>query len=404
MPSFFAKHFLYEIFAQLRMGKGVIETFLFLYGEGNYSIFELYTLKNNGSLDIDIQDIFEDVRNVQSYWVICNLFGYNQHAKGTSLTPFNYEESVSEYLNAIHIRDKNDKKDRLIWNLLCNGTSEYTDYEARRNLMLNEVLSKPGAEQASAYELLRNDIYYGKAGKSGNSVAEKMGGASFFVELFRSFSLTPNSSDSWHKLISFYFHYENVVNIDQRLIEVLNYGGIDKKDVYIDILNRFNSLNVIGGLRHQKTYIAFLYNYINALNRLRFVYTHSAELLHNIDGAIHSKELVEILESVSCDVEKLADTGIEAIIKDAETIKNFLVKNIEIVNNNNLMKYLQPGIKVDVHSHQTDEFKRLMNYSRSDIKTFVQELEKSYKENKITAQEIIQIQSNPPKSDVPETD
>jgi len=392
---FFAKHFLYEIYAQLRMNKSVIETFLFeLKGNSyKYTITELYlNLKQKN----DILNICGEGPNALSYWVICNLFGYNPHAKEQPL-PFNYEESASEPITTIHIRDRNDKKDRLIWNLLCNGTSEYTDYENLRNRMVGEVLNEPDDEQSAAFDLLYNEMFSGVAGKSGNTNVQKIGGVRFFAELFRAFSLTPNSEDIWHKVIAFYFRYENVTYIDQKLVEVLNYGGIDKKNVYIDILRRFNGLKVIGDLSGHKTYHVFLYNYVGALNRLGYIYTHSVELLQNVDFSKHKSELVEIIQVIENDVGELESIEIDAVLDELNVIKAFLTKNLEIIERPNPIKFSQPGIKTEFSSHQTEEFKRLLSFPRDDTVKFLNEIEMSYKAGKITVREILQIQGSSPK-------
>ena len=395
LAFFFAKHFLYDIYSQFCMGKSVIETFLFEYKGDSFTIIELYTLRDLGEIrDVDVQKIFLDVRNIQSYWVICNLFGYNPHAKYASF-PLNYEESANEHITAIHIRDKNDKKDRLIWNLLCNGTSEYTDYENLKNRMVAEVLSRSSyEEQSTAFKLLCKNMVGDRAGKSGNTNVQKTGGVRFNVELFRAFSLTSTTSNDWHNLLSFYFRYENISQINQNLIEVLNYCDINSISVFIDVLKRYNNLDIIGNLNQHKSYNAFLYNYISACTRLGFFYTHSVERLQDIDRAKNKDELEGVLQDILRNVDDLGNIGIDVIDIDITEIKTFLNKNLEIMSHDNSIKVAPRGLKINFRSHQTDEFKRLMAYPRNDMKAFETEIVNSYKNGKITVHEILQIQGS----------
>jgi hypothetical protein len=386
---FYTKHFLHNIYRKFVMGESIVNTFSIIYNGENYSIFELYALRGRGELDCDIQEILLDEQNIESYWVI-NFFGFNPHAPSET-HPFNYENSASEPSTHIQMREKNDKKDRLIWNLLCNGTSEYSDKEFVKNLMIEEVFSKPNDEQAEAFDSMYSKIYHGTVGKSGNSTIQRMGGVGFFTELFRAFSLTDSKSEDLQNLIDFYFRYKNVTTIDSQLIEALQYCRFDNRATLINLLNRFNALTVVGNMNNHKTYKAFLACFIDALNRLGYTYSHMPETLRKSE--CHKKVYEDALWWLANDIEKIEQTKLPGILQDVEILKKFLEVNKEIIAHSMTLSVPEPRLTMDFQSSRSDESKRLEIYQRNHSEEeSIEEFNKSYMVGNISAQEIMLLQ------------
>ena len=57
-------------------------------------------------------------------------------------------------------KEKNEKIDRVLWNVLANGTSDITDLENAVNKLFEEVLSKQGKEADDAWNKYLDDMYY----------------------------------------------------------------------------------------------------------------------------------------------------------------------------------------------------------------------------------------------------
>ena len=326
-----------------------------------------------------------------SYWVLQFLeYRYNWQEKPMF---FNYEESSVEPIEEIQKKLSDDKKDRLIWNLLCNGTSEYTDYENVANRMKGEVLSlQDDSKQKEAFNKLLNDLYYGDAGKSGNTTIVKIGGHPFFTELFRAFYTVDTNSSDWLRLIDFYFRYENITHIESELIEALNYCRLDNKNVYIDILKRFNALECLGNLHHHKIGMKFLSRYIGAIYKLGYSYSHVFDTLRRGDN-YSDEHLQQVLQMALEEVDEIDSTGLQAVAADAFVIRAFIVKNLEIARYNNTLRVSEPRLTMDFKSLQSEEFGRLMVYPRDDTEAFNAELNKSFAEGKISVKEIYMIRN-----------
>jgi hypothetical protein len=400
---YFIKHFCYTIYEKLHLGERLTDIFLFEHNGMYYTIFELFDLKDRyketegaeGLQEREIQAVLSSQVNAESGYAL-HLFDYNMYVKENISPFFDYESRVNEPIRNIVNKDANEKKDRLIWNLLCSGTTEYTDYEYAVKEMVDNVLSKPETEQQAAYENFLERMYVGNVQKSGNRTIYLMG-FPHWLEMFRAFNVTSDNASDWCNLLAFYFRDEKVSQIDSELIETLNYCSLSSKKVFFNILAKFNSLEVIGNMNHHKSYREFLLNYIGALSRLGFTHTYSLDIIRNDKSGERVQEMYQfVLREFQKQIESLEPIGIASVMADVDTIKAFISKNIIIVNHADSIKFRKPRIDVDYRSSQSEEFKRLVALPREETESFEQEIEKSYEEGKITANEILRIIGSKP--------
>lgn len=64
-------------------------------------------------------------------------------------------EIATEPLNILKDKNKNEKIDRIVWNILANGTSELTNIEHAVQKLQQEVLDKDIAEQIHFFPFSR---------------------------------------------------------------------------------------------------------------------------------------------------------------------------------------------------------------------------------------------------------
>ena len=72
------------------------------------------------------------------------------------------EDFINESKNNIKNKNLNEEKNRIIWSLIANGKSEYTDCEKFINTFYNEVIDTPKTEWINNFNKLYNNLYNGK--------------------------------------------------------------------------------------------------------------------------------------------------------------------------------------------------------------------------------------------------
>lgn len=170
-----------------------------------------------------------------------------------------FQSVVTESVQNIQKKNKNEQIDRIIWNLLCSGKSEYTDQYRIIRLLKEEVLSKKTEEQEKAFEDLWGKIFRGehwKTEKSDNHTIFKIGVPSM-ISLFQANRVAGINAEQWIKFLDFYFEYKKVTSITAELIECLNYCDLSQRKTFLYILKRFTALKVAGNMNHHSAYRTF---------------------------------------------------------------------------------------------------------------------------------------------------
>ena len=390
---FLLKHFYYEVYKKISSGESLLDTFTFLYQDKNDTILNWVAYCHNGG--INILDLIATEDNKLSAFII-SIFQYNCDIETIG---DNFEDFINESRNNIKNKNLNEEKDRIIWSLIANGKSEYTDCEKFINRFYSEVIDTPKTEWIKNFNKLWDDLYnrkYKDMEKRDNYSIFRLG-ISSMVSLFQANYVIGRTSSQWIELIDFYFLYnKNLDSIAPELIECLCYCELSDRNSYLYIINKFNNLKIVKNLNLHKSYKRFLLVYLSPLSQLGFCDTHDIWDLKD-----KSKEYIDIM-TIERNVflplrKKLEDLHknipIEIIQNDIEILIKFLDKNIELVNTNN--KFEKPDIhfdsKVTIRSFNQEMVDKL-NSSTLNDEEFKKEVIKKYQNQELAPYEVSNLE------------
>ena len=260
----FIKHFFPDYYDEFQLGESPLEQLSFRIKKEIYSIkdvmvhFRKPQVENDNDRKSRIEEIekfFHKIKNASSLSVIL-ILGYELLAEKASKES---EEYVTEPYQNLKRKEKNEKIDRVLWNVLANGTSDITDLENAINKLFEEVLSKQGKEADDAWNKYLDDMYYERLQKNNRTIFRI--GVDTYLPFFRAMRIYPTSTDEWIIFLRFYFsHYQKEENgnyISMRLIDNLNYCKYDNKRVYFEVIRFINRLYVKYNLNDNKSYKNF---------------------------------------------------------------------------------------------------------------------------------------------------
>ena len=389
---FLLKHFYYDAYKKLSSGESILDTFTFLYQDKNDTILNWFVYCQNEG--ISILDLMTTEDNKLSAFII-SIFEYNCDIETINN---DFEDFINEARNNLKNKNLNEQKDRIIWNLIGNGKSEYTDCEKFINTFYNEVINTPKTEWFQNFnnftENLFNRKYKGMEKRDNNTIFRM--GIPIMVSLFQANYVTGRTALEWKNLIDFYFLYndysKDLDTITPRLIECLCYCELSDRSFYLYVINKFNNLKVTKNLNSHKSYKRFLLEYLSMFSTLGFCDTHATNDLRD-----ESKEYIDI-NSIEKNVflplrKKLEDLHknipMEIIQNDIEILIKFLDKNIELINTND--NFEKPDIhfesKVTVRSFNQEIVDKL-NQSKLNEKDFEKEVIEKYINQEITPSEV----------------
>ncbi|MDM8108683.1 P-loop NTPase fold protein [Phascolarctobacterium faecium] len=380
----FIKHFDYAIYNKLIIGKSLIDTLTILIGK-EYTIFDLIVKRDN----LVIEEILNDDNNRKILNYIF-LLGYK-------LDIWDPKKNMRQnFYRNVKDKNYNDKIDRIIWHLLGQGVSEYTNKEQAIKVLKRDVLNLSDDKMEEGFDKFWSKYFNGDYKKeTGNSTIFLIG-KSAMSSLFEAMYVSDNTEEEWCKFLDFYFKYSKIDKIDNELINNLNYCNFVSRKVFIYAITKFNKLKVSGNMNNDKNYWIFLIKFLDAFSLFGYIETHEVIDLKNnmeIDG-MFIKELAESLfGNLRKKLEQLKEEmPIENPKKEIELFEDFIEKNIKIISCKSELR--RERLKVSTtyssqHIHQK-EFERL-NSLRYNEEKLLQEMEASYKDGKISAYEISQL-------------
>ena len=182
--------------------------------------------------------------------------------------------------------EKNDKIDRILWNILGNGTSEMTDAENAAKMILRDVACHKGAECKKAWDAFQRNMFQGEMEKDNDSIYKV--GDGMYLPLFKAMKLYTKRTEDWHAFLDFYFWAyqeeeqerqreasENItgvnIPISEELIRCLEQCELQNKNILMQIIRFFNELKVSYNLNEQASYRRFFEKYMGAICNLGYV-------------------------------------------------------------------------------------------------------------------------------------
>lgn len=387
---FVIKHFFDKIYGRLIPGKSMEETFTFSYRDYSDTITYWWMYCNNEKNNVNLADIFFSAENHLSA-VMISLFQYEWDIYEITK---DLNSAVNESVKNIQKKNKNEQIDRIVWNLLCSGRSEYTDQDRIVRLLQEQVLSKKPEEQEKAFEDLWGKIFRGEhweTEKNDNGTIFKVGIPSM-ISLFQANRVAGINAEQWTRFLDFYFKYNEVTSITAELIECLNYCDLSQRKTFLYILKKFVALEITGNMNHHRAYRTFLNHYLTALSGLGYIDTEEVVRIRQMKEEV--LDVDEIKDSVIFKLKKKMlrlrkQIPVVGIRDEIDLLLSFLDKNVELMDKKEKLKILEGGFKSEIHSklpHQelVDEIQN----RELDDEGFSKEMEKYHETEKLNLHEI----------------
>lgn len=364
----FIKHFGYSNFADFSEDEPYSLCKLFTYKGNNYSIYELINLfeEYTGDKNDLFDTIFANNSKNLNHLIYMHYFGYD-FTSVKKVDSENPDERMANVLNEeidnIKIKEHNDKINRLIKNLLCNGKSEYTNLENAVKEMEKVLDKSTQDEKDNAFTDFCKSAFYEEFEKGDNKTIFKLGMSSF-ISLFQGFSVYEKDDGYWIKLIDFYFEHEKITSISAEVIQVLNYCDISKRNIFIHIIEKFTKLKIKGNLNSSTCYPRFLKLYVGAFASLGYIDTRLIDVysFNFVKLQQNKKNYFDLYCTFSDKLRALKQSvPLEQVKKECNLLKDFLKQNIRLIISNSTLKEYTGGIKTsyEIKDSLEDVFKEL---------------------------------------------
>lgn len=390
---FLLKHFYYEAYKKIYPGESILDSFTFLYQDKKDTILNWAIYCHNEK--INILDLMTIENNKLSAFII-SIFEYNCDIETINN---DFEDFVNEARNNLKNKNLNEQKDRIIWSLIANGKSEYTDCEKFVNSFYDEVINTPKTEWIKNFENLWSNLFdrkYKDMEKRDNNTIFRMGIPSM-ISLFQANYVIGRTGSQWINLIDFYFLYnKNLDTITPELIECLCYCELSDRNSYLYIINKFNNLKITKNLNSHKSYKRFLLEYLSMFSTLGFCDTHDIWDLRDKSKEYIDTKTIEkfVFSPLKKKLKKLlSNVKLKIVQKDIEIIIKFLDKNIELINTND--NFEKPDIhfesKVTVRSFNQEIVDKLNSLTLND-EEFEKEVIKKYQNQELVPYEVAELE------------
>jgi hypothetical protein len=397
----FVKYFYPHIYKEFTIDKGLLDTFKFQYNGEDYSIFDLIS-KNEQA---DESDKCEKTEKIDTTILLENTINRDKLAL---LSLFGYELDIYNASNVEAMKERdiknsssNEKKDRLIWNLLCRGKSEYTNNENAVKKFITEVLNINSDLQNEAYLRYCNDMFNERYEKKDNDTIFNYS-ESNFISLAQSFVACNIDNKNWIKFIEFYTKNTQKNTLDLEVLQILLYAPLCDKNMFIHLIRIFSSMDIIGNMNTSKIFYRFIVKYFRGLSSFGYTNTRELEIIVDNNEELIIVEYFDRYTMVIISRMKLLKRiiNIEVINDELELLIKFLEKCIEIVLTEDVIEKREPRVTTSYSSSykNQDEFDRLNSLKDTvDAKSFSNAILNSYNNNRISAYEIAKLLS--PNSD-----
>ncbi len=145
---FIMKHFSYDLYQKLTLEKSPSESLSLQDNEQHYTLWQLiHGYQTKKLSQAAVEPFFQNEENLTVLAYLA-LFGYQFNIQEL---PKRLDALLNEPVTNIRNQNINDRKDHLIWNLLCNGRSEYSNMELAVKELRDKVLSQPREFQEKAF-------------------------------------------------------------------------------------------------------------------------------------------------------------------------------------------------------------------------------------------------------------
>ena len=394
----FAKHFLSGEIFNVTLSEGFSENAIFTLDDAACNIqqvlVKLRAIDSDEKRAEEFRRVFSEGSANLYYLLLMNKLGYKLSKIVESRKAADLDERASNILNedpaSIRDRDSNEKLDRLVRRIYAKGRSDRTNLE-NAVAELEKVLDLDGEQRDSAFSEFLNNSYYESFERIDNRTIFLLG-ISSFVSIFQGFHLYEKNDKYWLRLLDLYFKSRKVAEISAELIQCLNYCCIDQREVFLDVIRRFNSLGTKGNLNKTKSYVLFLRKYIQKIitsTGIRGDYW--GYLMSNgFSGDEVIKQFKNAAVDMKTELEKLREgTAFDVIKDDCVAMCSFLDKNIELIQSKSALKEYEDNISfhTEIYNPIRDIEERI-NHNKLKGDKLDEFLEDSYRKGNLKATEV----------------
>lgn len=349
---FYVKHFLYKYYERLKAGQDLDDCIPLVVHKRQMNIKDVYREALNKGSD---KDLIKDLEKEENKWVltIYNMFSYciddYEVLKGKSFrnSDNGRQINVDDWKRVEAAREKRNRCNHLIWNLLQNGRSEYSDAEACVNKFIKDVLNSHEKNWRTDWTKFCNDLYHEQIFKDNRTI--NLIGHDYLYDLAKAFSYQKRNNDTWVKFIRFVFCIWGNKPIDTELIDIMKTFKLESNEIIIEVLKHFNLLHSDGNFNPYREYWHFFDYYVGQL--IAFGYL-DRQFSWGMDYESESKnghitELIQFLEKMVAEAEKKSNALSSNTWKeDILAITTFIKKNEEIIQMKEVAKEKKPGISI----------------------------------------------------------
>ena len=418
------KHVFYDCYCMLKLVERPVNSLVIQYEGQNYTLPQLiYQRKINledgkKGISVDaLKEVFEDSTNRNVYCVLAFLGYYFENfdvETGEERKAFDGIKDWGERKRAIGLEDiknirwtnENEKIDRLLWNLLAKGKSEFTNMEYMIEKLDKEVLSKPLGEQAEAWRKFGDD-YFNESNlwKDNESIFPL--GVGYFLKIFQAFRVGEASQEQWIRLLTFYFSENSGVDVSQfgyHMIEVLNYCDLSKKKVYLWLIGMLPFITIAGNPNQEKCYHKFLQEHLKAADFWGYVKRYESWQMDFKGNISENKEMVlDVLKNIIASMNRDNEAcKLEVIKQERSEVIRFLEWNVDLISCDKALRYPVGGIKTNMstrayHKHpeiyeRLEKMKALSEFGEEESQClFFNEIEAEYVAGRLSVHEVEQL-------------
>lgn len=405
---FYVKYFLYKYYEKIEAGKDLDDCLSFdVHGEqvNIKYLYREYLRKKSET------DLVEELDKDENKWVltIYNLFSYCiddyevlRKKEESSKNPGKDSQlTVDELERMEEAQEKRSRCNHMVWNLLQNGRSEYSDAEACVNKFIKDVLNCPEEEWKTGWKKFCNDLYHEQIFKDNRTI--NLIGHDYLYDLAKAFSYQRRNNDTWVRLIHFVFFIWGNKPIDTELIDIMNTFKLESNDIIIEVLKAFNSLHSEGNFNPYREYWHFFDYYVGQLIAYGYLDRQFSWAMdyESESKKGHIKEIVDVLKQMAEDAEKKQKSlNSNTWEEDIFTIATFIQKNEEIIQMKEVAKEKKPGVTIKYMRESFPNQKAIdcilgkingKSYSAEIEKQMNAEMERMYNKRQLYPLEICRI-------------
>ena len=354
LAFYLLKNFMYEQFQCLKVGKPLEETFVIPVGDKTYTLQEAAIKSVDEEFKNKLEKALMTQENVANVYFVYRLFHIDMFDYYRQAEAKCKEEEISqaEWLDFQKLEEQREKTNRLLWNLLANGESEYTDAEACVRKFEKDVLNVPRRQQQKAWNAYFNDLYHGKVIKN-NTTIFKMGNEPM-LDMVKALYVIDPKLDTWEKFISFLRDYwqENHLCLNCDFIKICQYFPNYNIELFMSVLKVFIDIPIVGNFNNLDWYYSFLVKYINGIFKIGILRSSDTRLTEidireiRKDGDI-TGFLIEIIQRI---IKRLRNErkkfDSDTFHDDIDTIISFLERNIAVMRNSEKAPDNRPKVNI----------------------------------------------------------